>query len=207
MRKRPLLALCLAGCYGRPDLPPWEPVPVVGVGQCAQARTARVACVLDGDTFDVGACGQDSGGERIRMLGIDAPEIAHPPDPTPADCYGDEAADELSRVLDRANITLSFDEECKGVYGRTLGYVWMTVDEASDVLSDEDIQDLQSQNFANGSDGNEELILINEYLLLRGYVALYDEDWVGDLLLQQRLDDAQATAEARGAGLWGHCPQ
>jgi endonuclease YncB( thermonuclease family) len=74
------------------DVPPPGPV------ACAPEREALVACTLDGDTLDLLSCGGDA--ERVRLLGIDAPEIAHGSDP--ADCYGPEAAD-----------------------GRTLAYLWI----------------------------------------------------------------------------------
>lgn len=171
------------GCYQRPDLLPDRPdeIPLVPEGACAQGREEIAACTLDGDTFDVGACGQDDG-ERIRMLGIDAPEIEHAPDP--ADCWGDEAAAELRRLLLGKTVILTFDEDCTDVYGRTLAYVWLP---------------------GEGEEG-EAGLLVNEWMLLEGHARRFDEDWVAPLRLEQRFIDAEASAAARGLGLWGTCP-
>jgi len=52
------LALALAGQLARPAVP-WRSEPVL------------VRAVLDGDTIDVTGVG------RVRLLGIDAPELSH----------------------------------------------------------------------------------------------------------------------------------
>ena len=65
-----------------------------------QATQVRVTAVVDGDTLRV----EDLGGRelgRVRLLGIDAPEVAHPP--APEECYADQATDlleELASVID-----------------------------------------------------------------------------------------------------------
>lgn len=177
---RAALLLLLPGCYQRPDVLPDVPdrIPFVETG-CAPSREAMVACTLDGDTFDVGRCGQDQG-ERIRMLGIDAPEIAHE---EPAQCWGNFAADQLRAELSGQRVTLSFDVECLDPFGRTLAYVWL--DDPSDTA--------------------EEPVLVNEWMLSHGYARLFDEDWVAPLRIQALLDDAERDARARGLGLWGVC--
>jgi micrococcal nuclease len=177
-----------AGCYQRPDVIPEGPdeIPLVAEGQCAPGREGEVACTLDGDTFDIGACG-DEVGERFRMLGIDAPEIAHD---EPADCWGDAAAFELERLLEGRTVTLTFDVDCVDVYERTLAYVWL--------------RDADGDGDTAEEDG--ESVLVNEWMLEEGHARLYKEDWVDPLRLQQRLDDASARASARGLGLWGACP-
>jgi micrococcal nuclease len=186
MRLVPLLAIA---CFTPPDLNLVDAVPIVGNDACAPSREVRVGCVLDGDTFDLGACG--SGAERIRMLGVDAPEIAH--DGNPPDCWGDEAADELWRVVADRQVTLSFDQECEGVFGRTLAYVWLP--EGDIGLDPDDVVSTEGG-----------AILVNELLLARGFARLYDEEWTADLRLDDRLRAAQAEAEARGLGLWSACP-
>ena len=152
----------------------------MGTGACAPNREARVACVIDGDTVDVDACG-DEVGERIRLLGIDAPETAK--EDAPAECWANEAREELRRLVDSRTVTLTFDSECTGAFGRTLAYVWLSDDE----------------------DSLEGALLVNEKLLQEGWVRLYDEDWTGDLRLQERLEAAEAEARSRGLGLWSAC--
>jgi micrococcal nuclease len=172
--------LGLAGCYVRPDELPEPPdkIPLIPDFACATGREAHVACTLDGDTFDVGACGEDQG-ERIRMLGINAPEIEHPG--IPEECYGVEAEDVLRQLLDDQDITLTFDSVCTDPYFRTLAYVWL-------------------EDSSTGA-----VTLVNEWMLAQGHARLFDEDWVAPLRIQQRLDAAEASARARGLGLWAEC--
>ena len=177
-----LLASVLVACYQPPDLAAFEQVPIVAQSQCDQPRAGRVACVHDGDTFDIGVCGEENG-ERIRMLGIDTPEVAHGGEP--AECYGNEARDELTRLLRSKSVNLTFDSECKGVYGRTLAYVWNS----------------------SGEEGEEGIQSVNEALLADGFARRYDEEWTADLRLDGRLRDAEALAKSRGLGLWGACEE
>jgi micrococcal nuclease len=55
----------------------------------------RVSAVVDGDTIRVETLGGRQLG-RVRLLGIDAPEVAHPPEP--AECYADDATGLLERL-------------------------------------------------------------------------------------------------------------
>ena len=176
------LGLC-AGCFAPPDLPAFDGVPVVPSGQCAPNRVEWVACVLDGDTFDLTTCSTDTS-ERVRLLGIDAPEIAH--DGNPAQCWADEASTELRRLVAKRRVLLTFDHDCIGVYGRTLAYVWLE-DEPTDA--------------GPGPDA----LLINEWMLSEGYARLFDEDFGHPLRMEDRLRAAQSDAQARGLGLWSAC--
>jgi micrococcal nuclease len=79
-----------------------------------------VTRVLDGDTFDVI---DDAGTVRVRILGIDAPEISH--DRTPAECGGQAAATALTQLLLGVTVTLTTDpvSDTMDQYGRLLRYV------------------------------------------------------------------------------------
>ena len=68
-------------------------VELFDVEWCADARLEPAACIVDGDTFDLATCAETNAvdSERVRMLGVDAPEVAHGDEP--ADCYGAEASD------------------------------------------------------------------------------------------------------------------
>src|SRR5688572_13646556 len=74
--------------------PPPDSGPRVDAGMIPDMVLARV--VIDGDTLIVSA-GSDLktpdnrplDGETIRLIGVDTPEIEHPPEP--AECYGNEA--------------------------------------------------------------------------------------------------------------------
>jgi len=183
-----LSGLLVTGCWYTPpedllcdpedtDCPLVDDVPVVPRGACAPDRVESVACVIDGDTFDVGACGDN--GERIRMLGIDAPEVAHGEDP--AECWGYEASTELERLLTGEDVLLTFDRECEGLYNRTLAYVWF-------------------------EDAEGEALLVNRWMLEQGHARLFEEDFGEPIRLKEDFRAAQDAAHARGLGLWGACP-
>jgi micrococcal nuclease len=81
---------------------------------------AIVLHVDDGDTIDVRVDGRI---ERIRYIGIDAPEVAH--DGVGA-APGGEAAAQLNRVLVAGRrVKLELDWETRDRYGRLLAYVWI----------------------------------------------------------------------------------
>lgn len=183
-------SLLLVGCLDFPDLPLVDEVPIVASQRCAPAREEIVACVLDGDTFDVGQCG--SGGERVRMLGINAPEIAHPPDPTPSECWGDNAAAELRRRIEGRRVLLTFDQNCTDVFGRTLAYAWIPGSTPAPIDPDDE-------------EPGETITSVNEEMVLWGHARIYGEEF-GEIELQRRLEIARDLAEALGRGLWGVCP-
>lgn len=174
----------LVGCYDiPPDLEFIDEVPIVASDRCSAAREAVVACVIDGDTFDIGTCGD--GGERIRMLGIDAPETAKPD--APAECYADQATEELRRKIEGRTVFLTFDSNCTGVFGRTLAYTWL-----SSRSEEEDFIDITFYRF------------INQEMILEGNVDIFDEEF-GDLIYRTEFEEALNLAQALGIGLWGTC--
>lgn len=151
-----------------------DKVPVVAGERCAPERDeVEVACTLDGDTFQVDACG----GESVRMLGVDAAEIAH--NDTEVDqCWGPEAADWLAETLEDAEVRLTFDATCQDTYERTLAYVWLEDD-----------------------DGDERLV--NEWIIRQGMAQVYED--FDDIRLAELLYAAQDAAQAEGLGRWGAC--
>lgn len=78
------------------------------------AQTARVTHVSDGDSFVIAT------GERVRMIGINAPELA--------DEFGRESKAHLARLIVGKTVTLERDpqNEDRDVHGRLLRFV--TVD-------------------------------------------------------------------------------
>lgn len=203
------IGLCwlgVVGCYTPPQLDtvPWE-APILSseggpLETCAPEREARVACIVDGDTLDIGECGATEG-ERLRLLGIDAPETAK--DTTPADCYADAAAAELARLTQGQVLTLTFDRDCTGVFDRTLAYLWIDRDRAEVQLRADDLQDVLE--LLGMDDDPEAPVLLNAYLLMKGFVRRYDEDWVEPLYWQNQLVAAERLAQLRGEGLWSAC--
>jgi micrococcal nuclease len=88
-----------------------------------KATQVRVTAVVDGDTLRV----EDLGGRelgRVRLLGIDAPEVAHPPEP--AECYADQATDlleELAPVGSTVQLVTDSGQPNRDRYDRLLRYV------------------------------------------------------------------------------------
>ena len=75
-----------------------------------------VTRVIDGDTFEVAS------GQKVRMIGIDTPEISG--DNTP-ECYGSEAAIEVKSLLENQEVFLQKDVSETDKYGRLLRYVYL----------------------------------------------------------------------------------
>jgi endonuclease YncB( thermonuclease family) len=193
-----MITLVSVGCYTPPDLPLIGEIPIIAGDECAPQRDVNVGCVLDGDTFDVTACG--GGAERIRLLGINAPEIEHAPDPE--ECFGDEGSDELKRIISGQEVTLTFDSDCLGVFGRTLAYVWLTGDDARDLMEEDD-----RDSFEAPSDDGQPSVLVNRWLVEKGFARVYDEDFapVNELRLGSDLQRAESDARSERQGLWGAC--
>lgn len=91
-----------------------------GPGACRAPVLVRVTNVRDGDTLDVIGVSDPSFMGGVRLIGVDAPEIAHPPEP--ADCFGNEAQ-VFTQQLDERLVWLTFDGGCFDPYDRWLAYV------------------------------------------------------------------------------------
>ncbi|MGV8073900.1 MAG: thermonuclease family protein [Syntrophobacteraceae bacterium] len=76
-----------------------------------------VSVVLDGDTIILRS------GEKIRYLGIDAPEIAH--DKSSGDCYGEEAKKINADLVLNKKVKILYDRQKIDDYSRLLGYVYL----------------------------------------------------------------------------------
>jgi micrococcal nuclease len=83
-----------------------------------QSKTeyVRVVEVNDGDTITVILEGRK---ERVRLIGIDAPELHQRP-------WGQRAKRHLQEMLNASQwtVSLEFDIEKRDQYGRLLGYIW-----------------------------------------------------------------------------------
>ncbi|MDP2315986.1 MAG: thermonuclease family protein [Pseudomonadota bacterium] len=157
----------LVGCRGI------DSVAIVAGDHCASDREANVACARDGDTLELEACG----GEAVRLLGINAPEIAHSSAEVD-ECFGLEAATWMADRLVGVDVRLEFDATCTDIYDRTLAYVWVVEDDGTETL-------------------------INEEILKAGYARVYED--FDDIRLADRLYAAEADAQAINAGLWQVC--
>jgi micrococcal nuclease len=151
-----------------------DAVDVVSGAHCAPAREETIGCDRDGDTVEIGACG----GEPIRLLGINSPEIAHSASEVD-ECYGPEAAAWVADLLVGADVRLEFDKTCQDTYERTLAYIYILP-----------------------TDGEEE-VFANEEIVRQGYARVYED--FDDIQLAPQLYAAQDEAQATNRGLWGVC--
>jgi len=72
---------------------------------------AVVTRVIDGDTIEI------AGGERVRYIGIDTPEVGEP--------YYQEATEANRNLVEGKRVRLEKDVEDRDEYGRLLRYVWV----------------------------------------------------------------------------------
>jgi len=89
------------------------------------AETGRVEWVIDGDTVDLIIDGQQ---ERVRLIGIDAPESVSRD--TPVQCFGQEASAALKGLLPVDTLVrLERDTEARDRFGRLLLYIYRHEDD------------------------------------------------------------------------------
>ena len=84
-----------------------------------QPAEGVVTTVVDADSIHV-ILGERT--ERIRLIGVDAPEVDHPDQP--AECYGHESANFTQRTLEGRSIRIEFDVERRDRFDRVLAYVF-----------------------------------------------------------------------------------
>ncbi|HEX9890936.1 MAG TPA: thermonuclease family protein [Actinomycetota bacterium] len=91
--------------------------PEQGPSAGGSSDRATVARVVDGDTVWL------EGGEKVRLIGIDAPEVEHPGQP--GECFGDRGTEALRRmVLDR-RVRVETDVALRDPFDRLLAYLWV----------------------------------------------------------------------------------
>jgi endonuclease YncB( thermonuclease family) len=84
------------------------------------AVQATVIRVIDGDTLAADLRGR---AERIRLIGVDAPETATRTERM--ECHGHRATLALRRLAGRGtSVRLAYDRERRDRYGRRLSYAW-----------------------------------------------------------------------------------
>jgi micrococcal nuclease len=78
-----------------------------------------VESITDGDTLRV------TGSERVRLIGIDTPEVSGG-----VECFGREATAHLNALIPPGTpVRLEYDAERTDRYGRTLAYVYRAADD------------------------------------------------------------------------------
>lgn len=143
-----------------------------GDGAAEPADVGQVEQVLDGDTIDV-AIGGDV--ERVRLIGIDTPEVAHAAGEVD-ECYGPEATAFTAGQLPAGTaVRLVRDVVARDDYGRLLAYVFRRTDG----------------------------VFVNEAIVAGGYarpLTIAPNDAYAD-----RFVAAARAADAAGLGLWSAC--
>ncbi len=90
-----------------------------GDAPCREPLLVKLRDTIDGDTVYVDL--EDGSYEKIRIIGIDTPEIGW--DGEPDECYAQEARTYLYQQLSGGCFWLTFDAECWDPYDRLLAYV------------------------------------------------------------------------------------
>ncbi len=90
--------------------------------RCGPAE-ATVQRVLDGDTVEL------EGGQLVRYLMVDAPEVGHA-----EECFGALAAQANADLVLGQRVELRYDAECRDDYDRLLAYVSVGGREVNSVL-------------------------------------------------------------------------
>lgn len=82
----------------------------------------RVTSVIDGDTIEVDDAGKI---EKVRLLGIDTPELHDPR--KPVQCFAAEASKKSQQLMDNQVVQLESDpsQGDRDKYGRLLRYVYL----------------------------------------------------------------------------------
>ena len=101
------LAVAASGC----SVPTAEPA--------QEGDAVRVVRVVDGDTIKVAL---RSGEERVRYIGVDAPESVKPG--APVECFAKRASAFNERLVAGERVRLVRDVEERDRYGRLLAYVY-----------------------------------------------------------------------------------
>lgn len=130
-----LLALsALPACdrEGLPDLDAEVEEPDADAGRLDRGvvvdSTIKASRVIDGDTLvlaaGAGASAPDGTslqGVTVRLIGINAPEIAH--EGNDAECWSQEASQALRSLVLGPDLELEYGRDLRDIYGRVLAYV------------------------------------------------------------------------------------
>lgn len=86
----------------------------LGSAEQANEQEYKVTRIIDGDTFEI------EGGQRVRLIGIDTPELSGA-----VECFAREAYDKAVELLEGKNVRLEKDVSETDRYGRLLRYVYL----------------------------------------------------------------------------------
>jgi micrococcal nuclease len=150
----------------RPAEPP-------GAADIEVAEQGKVVRVVDGDTIIVRITGRE---ERVRYIGVNAPELASVERGVEAECGANEAAGANRELVEGRSVVLERDATDRDRFGRLLRHVWVD------------------------RDG---LRLVTEALVESG--AIRARSYPPDTSRGPQLVAAESAARSAGRGLWASC--
>ncbi len=162
--------------------PAQAPSPPATAQPAVRTVQGTVTSVADGDTVHVRLDGRD---ERVRLIGVNCPEISHSDLGIQEQPYGREAKAYTERCLSGRKVWLELDAQERDKYGRLLAYVWM-------------------EPPASASEDEVRAHMFNARLLLDGYaqvMTVAPNVKYADLFVK-----FQREAREAGRGLWGAAP-
>jgi micrococcal nuclease len=148
-------------------------------GDAVKVIPATVTSIADGDTLHVKINGRE---EKVRLIGVNTPEIAHPDLGIKEEPYGKEAAAYTQKRLAGRQVYLELDVGERDKYGRLLAYVWL-------------------EKPVNDSEAEVRAKMYNAELLLNGYAQIMTVPpnvKYADLFVK-----LQKEAREADKGLWG----
>lgn len=138
--------------------------------------TVRVERVIDGDTIVI------EGGERVRYIGMDTPEIVDPR--KPVQCFGRESAARNRELVEGKAVRLARDISDRDKYHRLLRYVYL-------------VDGLPSE--ASAKEGT----FVNLELVREGYATAFT--YPPDVARANEFVAAEKEAREAKRGLWSAC--
>jgi endonuclease YncB( thermonuclease family) len=145
-------------------------VPANGLAPSGRLEEARVVRVVDGDTLIID---RGRGSERLRYIGVDAPESVKPD--TPVEFMGREASAANRALVSGGSVWLEADVSDRDRFDRLLRYVWTR-------------------------DGDE-WAFVNLELVREGYAQA--STFPPDVRWRDVFRHAERAARDAGVGLWG----
>lgn len=140
----------------------------------AKFQKTRVTVVSDGDTITI------TGGQRVRFLNIDTPELSHPTQHIREECYGRDATVRLSQLIANREVILLSDSKDTDKYKRLLRYVFLPLEGRPD-----------------------EYLNVNAYMVGEGYARVFVLEEVNRY--KDDFFEFEKIAKEAKKGLWGAC--
>ena len=148
-----------------------SPTPFV-LSASDSAKFVKVIRVIDGDTIEI------EGGQKIRYIGINAPESVAPG--KPLGCYGRESSAKNKELVEGKMVKLEKDVSETDKYNRLLRYVYV-----------------ENPELVSGS------LFVNDSLVREGFARV--STYPPDVKYQKMFLESEKYARQNNLGLWGKC--